>query len=247
MSNTGNIDYDALAKQYGATSSTPGGIDYDALAKQHGAISSTGAVPKEVLDNLREKSAEPTQFEKEHNQKTGVVDTITGVAKGLGKVAYGVASQVGNLSPNAPYEMAADLAQGATQGYLGAKERGAGPIETAASTIAPAVGIDPDRLANAAQRRDVGGMIVESAPSLIAATAPEAGRKFGPAVEKFAGSAVDKFSKQPIATAKETMFPNPAAKVMDSAENLPPLAKSGVEDIFRSARQPVRMQASEKT
>lgn len=40
------IDYDALAKQHGAISSTPppqasGGIDYDALAKQHGAIAST--------------------------------------------------------------------------------------------------------------------------------------------------------------------------------------------------------------
>lgn len=42
---TQTVDYDALAKQYGAVSSQPGpqggGIDYDALAKQHGAISSS--------------------------------------------------------------------------------------------------------------------------------------------------------------------------------------------------------------
>lgn len=43
------IDYDALAKQFGAVSSTPpaspgkaaGAIDYDALARQHGAVAST--------------------------------------------------------------------------------------------------------------------------------------------------------------------------------------------------------------
>jgi hypothetical protein len=41
MGNTTNIDYDALAKQYGATSSAPpGAVDYDALAKQYGATSS---------------------------------------------------------------------------------------------------------------------------------------------------------------------------------------------------------------
>jgi hypothetical protein len=37
MGATSSVDYDAIAKQYGATSSS---IDYDALAKQHGAISS---------------------------------------------------------------------------------------------------------------------------------------------------------------------------------------------------------------
>lgn len=36
------IDYDALAKQHGAITSTPAaGVDYNALAKQHGAIEST--------------------------------------------------------------------------------------------------------------------------------------------------------------------------------------------------------------
>lgn len=44
MSQTGQIDYDALAKQYGATSSqgpTAKSPDYDALARQYGATSST--------------------------------------------------------------------------------------------------------------------------------------------------------------------------------------------------------------
>jgi hypothetical protein len=35
------VDYDALAKQYGATSSQSPTVDYDALAKQYGATSST--------------------------------------------------------------------------------------------------------------------------------------------------------------------------------------------------------------
>src|SRR5580704_13492919 len=42
------IDYDALAKQYGATSSQASSqVDYDALAKQHGALDnqSKGADP----------------------------------------------------------------------------------------------------------------------------------------------------------------------------------------------------------
>jgi hypothetical protein len=39
----GTIDYDALAKQYGASSSTAPAIDYDALAQQHGATSSAPA------------------------------------------------------------------------------------------------------------------------------------------------------------------------------------------------------------
>lgn len=42
------IDYEALAKQHGAVSSTPPAIDYNAIAKQHGAVSSTppaGPVP----------------------------------------------------------------------------------------------------------------------------------------------------------------------------------------------------------
>src|SRR5439155_2850761 len=38
MSGASQIDYDALAKKYGATSSQ---VDYDALAKQHGALSSS--------------------------------------------------------------------------------------------------------------------------------------------------------------------------------------------------------------
>jgi hypothetical protein len=41
MGGTQAIDYDALAKQSGAISSSPAQVDYDALAKQSGAISST--------------------------------------------------------------------------------------------------------------------------------------------------------------------------------------------------------------
>ena len=48
---TPTIDYDALAKQAGATSSRPaqqsGGVDYDALAKQAGAVSSTPATTQQ--------------------------------------------------------------------------------------------------------------------------------------------------------------------------------------------------------
>jgi hypothetical protein len=54
------IDYDALAKQYGAVSSTPTGaapVDYDALAKQHGATSSTAApgFGQQFLDATRDR------------------------------------------------------------------------------------------------------------------------------------------------------------------------------------------------
>jgi Helix-hairpin-helix domain len=44
----GTVDYTAIAKQNGATSSAPppgGGIDYAAIAKQNGAVSSTPAAP----------------------------------------------------------------------------------------------------------------------------------------------------------------------------------------------------------
>jgi hypothetical protein len=54
------IDYDALAKQYGAVSSTPTGaapVDYDALAKQHGATSSTAApsFTQQFIDATRDR------------------------------------------------------------------------------------------------------------------------------------------------------------------------------------------------
>ena len=39
------IDYEALAKKYGAVSSQPAQIDYEALAKQYGAISSEPPPP----------------------------------------------------------------------------------------------------------------------------------------------------------------------------------------------------------
>src|SRR5438309_1060128 len=41
MSQGAQVDYDALAKQYGATSAPSAGVDYDALARQHGAVTST--------------------------------------------------------------------------------------------------------------------------------------------------------------------------------------------------------------
>jgi hypothetical protein len=40
MSTGTQVDYDALAKQYGAVSSQPATVDYDALAKQYGAVES---------------------------------------------------------------------------------------------------------------------------------------------------------------------------------------------------------------
>jgi hypothetical protein len=45
MADGATVDYDALAKQYGETSSAPAQVDYDALAKQHGAISSEAPKP----------------------------------------------------------------------------------------------------------------------------------------------------------------------------------------------------------
>jgi hypothetical protein len=45
MSAGSQVDYDALAKKYGATSSQPAGVDYAALAKQYGATSSADPEP----------------------------------------------------------------------------------------------------------------------------------------------------------------------------------------------------------
>jgi ddrB-like ParB superfamily domain len=49
------IDYAALAKKYGGTSSAPGAVDYAALAKQNGAISSTPP-PQPAAEQPPEKS-----------------------------------------------------------------------------------------------------------------------------------------------------------------------------------------------
>src|SRR6516164_4971040 len=74
------IDYDALAKKFGATSYAP---DYDALAKQHGATSSTvpgmeqlGGTPPPVP-----KPPIPTALTPEQPGKTRVMNMVTGEAK----------------------------------------------------------------------------------------------------------------------------------------------------------------------
>lgn len=62
MSQGAQIDYDALAKQYGATSSQPaasgGNVDYDALAKQFGATSSQPAQSKSAFDSVKDFAGE---------------------------------------------------------------------------------------------------------------------------------------------------------------------------------------------
>lgn len=59
MGNTNTIDYDALAKKYGATSS---GVDYDAIAKKYGASSSSPAAG-EMLNDVGNKIIVPMQGE----------------------------------------------------------------------------------------------------------------------------------------------------------------------------------------
>jgi hypothetical protein len=70
MSQGTQVDYDALAKQFGAVggnSSTSPAVDYDALAKEHGAISAPVAGPKQrtVNDALRERATN-LQAEAQH-------------------------------------------------------------------------------------------------------------------------------------------------------------------------------------
>lgn len=85
MSNTGNVDYEALAKQYGATSSQSGNIDYNALAKQHGAISSTTYHGNEV-------SAQPSAFSVAGIKKTlyEAADRTTNALPAIGGIIGGM-------------------------------------------------------------------------------------------------------------------------------------------------------------
>lgn len=55
MSDDATVDYDALAKQYGATSSAVPQVDYDALAKQNGAISSAQRPAPSLWERIRAK------------------------------------------------------------------------------------------------------------------------------------------------------------------------------------------------
>jgi hypothetical protein len=80
MSSGAQVDYDALAKQAGAISSTPasaGNVDYDALAKQYGAVSSVPAAPS--------------------NPVAGV---LSGIGGGVFQTAEGVKNLANKALPN---------------------------------------------------------------------------------------------------------------------------------------------------
>jgi hypothetical protein len=92
---TNNIDYDALAKSYGAVSSTPQAppqtqgapqgtseIDYDSLAKQYGAVSSQPAQPAEKPGLI---SRVGNYLQQVH--EAGPVEMGKGFLKGMGETA----------------------------------------------------------------------------------------------------------------------------------------------------------------
>jgi hypothetical protein len=235
MSNTGTVDYEALAKQFGATSSTPqsGAVDYDALAKEHGAISSTkyhGAVPKEQLDQIQRLNANPTQFEKDRNpaNQPGVVASVANefgnAVKGGAKMMAGAFSPTAEGMSDAIGNTLAIPAQDAQR-----KESGRSVPYRAAAAVAsvvPATNVaESEKQADVGNWRGVAGTAIGDAAM---ATAPVIGesavKKFGPAVEKFSNSAVDKFQGAGVQKA-----------VIPEASSLPAKAISGAEDIFRAA------------
>lgn len=83
MSAGAQVDYEALAKQAGATSSKPAGVDYAALAKQAGAVSSQSA-GHGVSGSW---DAEPSTTQK---VISGAKDVGVGALKGLGHTLAGL-------------------------------------------------------------------------------------------------------------------------------------------------------------
>jgi uncharacterized membrane protein len=105
---TNNIDYDALAKSYGAVSSTPQAppqtqgapqgaseIDYDSLAQQYGAVSSQPAQPAEEPGIMQRAG---NFLQKVHEQ--GPVELGKGVAKGLGDTVVGSLDIMNKFTPS---------------------------------------------------------------------------------------------------------------------------------------------------
>jgi hypothetical protein len=154
-------------------------------------------------------------------------DTVSGVVHKAGSLISGmVTGAPAALGPDR-FKNAVDvIAQGATNVARTPNDQYTTPVEKGAMAVAPAVGVDAPKLADAARRRDVGGMIVEGGtPLAMAIAAPKVMGKVG----ELGGGVVD--------AAKSAIVPSelPQAKVMPSAANLPRLAQAGVEDVFRAA------------
>jgi len=127
MSQGAQIDYDALAKQYGAVSSTPAsaGIDYDALAKQYGATSSVAPSEKTVAPQG------PTPAQQAYRQATAA-----GPYPPAGAAESAIGTQMGRVRPMA-MESAKTIGEGAAA--FGAGLGGAEVLGPAASVAGPAL------------------------------------------------------------------------------------------------------------
>lgn len=177
MSNTNNIDYDALAKKFGAKDSTP---DYDSLAKKYGATSSAPISDPKLAMN-RALNASPTQFEIDRNPSfqqgwaPAAVDSAVGLAKsaagGLGLSAYNDVKQ--GIQDVKDYS-----ATGSTQAQKADAERKAQGRSAIYRAVAPAAaaatGVDLQRMEHGADVGNVAEIGGSVAVPLAAAVAPVA-------------------------------------------------------------------------
>jgi hypothetical protein len=89
---------------------------------------------------------------------------------------------------------AAQIAMPGIQANADAHKRNAGPVETGASTVAPYIGTDPTKLAQASQRRDTSGMLDATsgtwAPMLAGKLAGETTKAFPEATSAIQDAAV---------------------------------------------------------
>jgi hypothetical protein len=198
--------------------------------------------------NLGWRDQAPTQLEQSQNQpKTSIGTMVNNAAEKVASIPGAMYQQAGVMqSMLSPFSNATDrgaamgeLAAPGVQSNAEARQRGAGPIETAASTVAPYIGTDPTQLANAAQRGDVVGMADATsgtwAPMLAGKLVGETAKVI-PDIPK--GVAVDAANtvKGAISDAVTNARPSGAqAAVMPEVANMPPKAVLGAENIFRAS------------
>jgi hypothetical protein len=237
------IDYDALARQYGATSAPSATVDYDALAKKHGAISSTaqpdygayrGIGAEEGSGDLY-SSPQPDHSVYSQNMAARSVPrpalpSELQPAGAIGRTAYQVSEasreglrDVGRVGLGVLSAAGSAFSNPTSANYAMAEPTAqsvaANPDMPARAAIGSALGVDVSGLKQAAQQGNVPMLLEKSASPLLAAlTGIAAGRRMG--------------GGRPVGDA---LLEGPQAAVVPEAANLPPAAVSGTERIFRAA------------
>jgi hypothetical protein len=136
----------------------------------------------ETLDTLRERSAQPTQFERERSGNQPGQGFISHVRQSIRSMAPADVPSIGDMvkagakASLGPLPQMAETGVNAVKEGLAAHGRGHGLPYSTAAGLSSIAGASPERMEAAAARGDTGGVLGEAAVPTAMALAPEATR-----------------------------------------------------------------------